>query len=56
MELLILKPAVVKQSREKTPDILWIHGGGYAVGMEGMVFMSRAKRMLTEYDAVVISP
>lgn len=56
MELLILKPAVVKQSREKTPDILWIHGGGYAVGMAGMVFMSRAKRLVTSYGAVVISP
>lgn len=56
MELLILKPAVVKQSSEKTFGILWIHGDGYAVGMKGMVFMSRAKRMLTEYDAVVISP
>ena len=56
MKLLILKPAVVKQPREKTPGILWIHGGGYAVGMAGMVFMSRAKRLVTEYGAVVISP
>jgi len=53
MKLLILRPTVNKQSREKTPGILWIHGGGYAVGM---VFMSRAKRLVTEYGAVVISP
>jgi len=56
MKLLILRPTVNKQSREKTPAILWIHGGGYAVGMAGMVFMSRAKRLVTEYGAVVISP
>lgn len=56
MKPLILRPTVNKQSREKTPGILWIHGGGYAVGMAGMVFMSRAKRLVTEYGAVVISP
>lgn len=56
MKLLILRPAAVKLAREKTPWILWIHGGGYAVGMAGMVFMSRAKRLVTEYGAVVISP
>lgn len=56
MKLLILRPTINKQSREKTPGILWIHGGGYAVGMAGMVFMSRAKRLVTEYGAVVISP
>ena len=56
MKLLILKPTASKQPREKTPGILWIHGGGYAVGMASMVFMSRAKRLVTEYGAVVISP
>ena len=56
MKLLILKPTTNKQPREKIPGILWIHGGGYAVGMASMVFMSRAKRLVTEYGAVVISP
>ena len=56
MKLLILRPTVSRQPREKTPGILWIHGGGYAVGMADMVFMSRAKRLVTEYGAVVISP
>lgn len=56
MKLLILRPTVNKQPKEKSPGILWIHGGGYAVGMAGMVFMSRAKRLVTEYGAVVISP
>lgn len=56
MKLLILRPTVNKQPKEESPGILWIHGGGYAVGMAGMVFMSRAKRLVTEYGAVVISP
>ena len=56
MKLLILKPTTNKQPREKIPGILWIRGGGYAVGMASMVFMSRAKRLVTEYGAVVISP
>ena len=56
MKLLILRPAAGRQPRKKAPGILWIHGGGYAVGMAGMVFMSRAKRLVTEYGAVVISP
>ena len=45
MKLLILSPTACKQPREKTPGILWIHGGGYAVGMAEMVFMSRAKKI-----------
>ena len=56
MKLLILRPTVNKQPKEESPGILWIHGGGYAVGMAGMVFMSRAKRLVTEYGALVISP
>ena len=56
MKLLILQPAVTDERKEKTPGILWIHGGGYAVGMAGMVFMSRALRLVTEYGAVVVSP
>ena len=56
MKLLVLRPTVNKQPRENTPGILWIHGGGYAVGMVSMVFMSRAKRLVTEFGAVVISP
>ncbi|MBQ2895250.1 MAG: alpha/beta hydrolase, partial [Oscillospiraceae bacterium] len=42
MKLLILRPTVTKASPERTPGILWIHGGGYATGMAGMIYMSRA--------------
>ena len=56
LKLLTLLPKGNRHPPEKTPGILWIHGGGYAVGMAGMVFMSRAKRLVTSYGAVVISP
>lgn len=56
LKLLILLPKGNRLPPEKTPGILWIHGGGYAVGMAGMVFMSRAKRLVTAYGAVVVSP
>ena len=56
LKLLILQPKGSRRPPDRTPGILWIHGGGYAVGMAGMVFMSRAKRLVTKYGAVVVSP
>lgn len=56
MDLLILRPTVSKKPREKTPGILWIHGGGYAVGMASMVFFSRARDLVEKYGAVVVTP
>ena len=38
------------------PGILWIHGGGYILGMKEMVHMSRAVDLVKRYGAVVISP
>ncbi len=36
--------------------ILWLHGGGYMVGMKEMVFMSRAVDLVKRFGAVVLSP
>lgn len=55
MQLLILRPEK-PQLREKTPGILWIHGGGYATGMAGMIYMSRALPLVKKYGAVVVTP
>ena len=33
IKMLIFRPTVSKKEPEKTPGILWIHGGGYATGM-----------------------
>ena len=56
MKLLILRPTEAKREKETTPGILWIHGGGYATGMAGMVYMSRAKALVKKYGAVVVTP
>ena len=50
---LILRPA-------KTPPVdvglLWIHGGGYILGMKEMVYMSRAAELVKKYGVTVFSP
>ena len=38
------------------PGILWIHGGGYMLGMAEMVHASCGKMLAQEYGAVVVSP
>ena len=56
MEIIILRPGPNKKPKEETPLILWIHGGGYVVGMARMIYMSRAKKLCEKYGAVVITP
>lgn len=56
MDILILRPAANAKPKEQTPSILWIHGGGYAVGMASMIYMSRALPLVKKYGAVVITP
>lgn len=36
--------------------VLWLHGGGYAVGMKEMVHMSRAMGLVKQFSAVVLAP
>lgn len=50
---LILSP---KNGAKKATGILWIHGGGYIVGMKEMVHMSRTVDLVKNYGAVVVSP
>lgn len=56
MKLLILHPTKNVRPKEKTPGILWIHGGGYATGMAAMVHFSRARALVAKYGAVVVAP
>jgi acetyl esterase/lipase len=53
MKALVLSP---KEGAANAPGILWIHGGGYFLGMKEMVYMSRALRLVRWYKAVVVSP
>lgn len=54
--LLILRPTAAAKPACRTPGILWIHGGGYATGMAGMIYMSRALNLVKTYGAVVVTP
>lgn len=56
IKLLILKPTKNRRSREETPGILWIHGGGYITGMAEMVYISRAMALVKKIGAVVVAP
>ena len=56
LEIIILKPTKSAKPVKKTCGILWIHGGGYAVGMAEMIYMSRAIDLVKKYGAVVVTP
>ena len=51
--ILILQP---NQQTEKRAGVLWIHGGGYFLGMKEMVYMSRALELVRQFGVTVISP
>ena len=50
---LVLKPAKIP---ETPAAVLWIHGGGYILGMKEMVYMSRAMDLVKKYGVTVFSP
>lgn len=43
-------------SSKPCPCIMWIHGGGYALGMPEMVYASRVRDLLKDNELVVVSP
>ncbi len=56
MQIIILRPTENKKPCEDTPVILWIHGGGYVMGMARMIYFSRAMSLVKKYGAVVVTP
>lgn len=56
IDILVLRPMKNARPKEKTPGILWIHGGGYRTGMAGMIYMSPALSLVKKYGAVVVTP
>lgn len=56
MNMLVLQPTANRKPKDKTPGILWIHGGGYVVGMARMIYISRALNLVKKYGAVVVTP
>lgn len=53
MKLIILRP---ENQTRPVPGILWIHGGGYMLGMPSMVHISCGKMLAKRFGAVVVSP
>lgn len=56
IEILIARPIKNAKSKEETPGVLWLHGGGYMQGTARMIFISRAIDLVKKYGAVLISP
>lgn len=52
---LVLSRAIENRT-ENAPGVLWLHGGGYILGMKEMVYMGRAVDLVKKHGAVVISP
>lgn len=53
LKLIVLHP---REREAPVPGILWIHGGGYVLGMAEMVYDSCGKMLAEKYGAVVVSP
>ena len=51
-----LKLLILNYSQGKGPGILWIHGGGYVLGMASMVYVSMGRMLARKFGGVVISP
>ena len=54
IKLLILRPIV--RTEEKTPGVLWIHGGGYQSGSAKDIFVTRALSLVVKFGAVLVAP
>ena len=50
---LILRPA---EGEIVPTGLLWIHGGGYILGMKEMVYMGRAMSLVKQFGVTVFSP
>lgn len=53
---LVLSQRNAKTRTGNAPGVLWIHGGGYILGMKEMVHMGRAVDLVKKHGAVVVSP
>ena len=50
---LILRPA---KTKPVTVGVLWIHGGGFILGLKEMAYMGRAADLVKKYGVTVLSP
>ena len=54
MKIVIMKPLAAKS--QAVPGVLWLHGGGYAIGAAEMALVAKARQLVLEGVALVISP
>lgn len=52
----LFRPTQNRKPPAETPGILWIHGGGYVLGMAKMIYISRALPLVKRYGGVVLTP
>jgi len=53
LRILVMKP---DEPVKNVPGVLWLHGGGYAIGAPEMAAMTMPKKMMEISDCVVVSP
>ncbi len=53
LRLLVMKPL---QPRERAPGLLWLHGGGYALGAAEMASQGVPKQLMAQSGCVVVAP
>ena len=58
IRLLILKHKDWKKRsmQEKTAGVLWLHGGGYVVGMKEMVYLASPVELVEKFGLTLIAP
>lgn len=52
-------PAIILEpsgEKENSAGVLWIHGGGYFIGMKEMVYLSRAVSLVKKFGVTVVAP
>ncbi|MBR0199022.1 MAG: alpha/beta hydrolase [Oscillospiraceae bacterium] len=55
LRALLIRPEG-ESSAQGRPGVLWIHGGGYSMGMPEMAYFSRAISLVRKFGAVVLAP
>ena len=56
IDALIMRPTGGAKPRERTPGILWIHGGGHLFGLHRHIMLPQARRLVERHGAIVVVP
>ncbi len=56
IKILVLRPTKHARASALTAGVLWVHGGGFAVGMPEMVYITRARALVEKFGVTVASP